>query len=126
MIAVLARGNYKLIETKSQVKILTLNDQVYAWVWAKDIGEMLVATHKPHKIDHVLALGRYRLYNVENEPRYTDLINLELLAGAGLWQGYLLPTGLPSDNKVRSRIIPTTEVISQHKPTGDENHGDTP
>ncbi len=112
MITVVARGNYKLIETKSQVKILTLDDQVYAWVWAKDIGEILVASHHPHKIDHILAIGRYRLYNVENEPNYSDLLHLELLVGAGHWQGYLLLTGLPAGDKIRSRIIPTTEIIT--------------
>ncbi len=112
MITIVAKGDYRLIETQSQVKILYLDKQAYAWVWAKDIGEILVTTHQPHKIDHILSTGRYRLYDVENEPKYTDLPHLELLVGPGLWQGYLLLTGLPTDKKVRTRIIPTTETIT--------------
>ncbi len=112
MITVIAKGDYRLIETKSQVKVLYLDGKAYAWVWAKDIGEILVTTHRPHKIDHVLAVGRYRLYEVEGEPKYADLPHLELHVGNGQWQGYLLLTGLPTDKKTRSRIIPTTELIS--------------
>lgn len=112
MITTLSHGNYTLIETKSQVKILTLEKDVYAWVWAGNIGEMLVSSHRPHKIDHILAVGRYRLYEVDNEPHYTDLMHLELTVGEGRWQGYLLPTGLPTGAKVRSRIIPTHEIIT--------------
>ncbi len=113
MITVKAKGDYKLIETKSQVKILYLDHQAYAWVWAENIGEILVTTHRPHKIDHILAVGRYRLYNVETEPKYTDLQHLELLVGKGEWQGYLLLTGLPTDQKMRSRIIPTAELLTR-------------
>jgi hypothetical protein len=112
MITVMAKGDYRLIETKSQVKILYLDGQAYAWVWAKDIGEILVTTHQPHTTDHVLAVGRYRMYQVENDPSYVDLPHLELLVGPSEWQGYLLPTGLPLGKKIRARIIPTTEQIT--------------
>lgn len=112
MIRTLSKGDYRLIETKGQVKILYLGEAAYAWVMAEDIGEILVTTHKPHKVDHILALGRYHLYDVTNEPHYTDLQHLELSVGEGQWQGYLLPTGLPSDTKTRSRVIPTKDVIT--------------
>jgi hypothetical protein len=112
MITLMDKGDYRLIETKSQVKILFLNDLAYAWVWAKDIGEILVTTHQPHKIDHILAVGRFRLYDVENEPKFIDNQHLELLIGDGQWQGYLLLTGLPTAQKIRSRIIPTKELIT--------------
>ncbi len=115
MITVVAKGNYKLVETQSQTKILSLDGQAYAWVWAKNIGEILITTHRPHKIDHVLAMGSYRLYEVEGEAKYADLLHLELLVGPGRWQGYLLLTGLPTDKKTRSRIIPTTELITPSK-----------
>ncbi|MBI1863190.1 hypothetical protein HYS00_03655 [Candidatus Microgenomates bacterium] len=107
-------GHYILVETKAQIKILTLGDaKTYAWVYAKDIGELLVSSHLQHIVDHVLCVGRYRLYEVKDEPALTDLTHLELFVGGGKWQGYLLPTGLPKAGKVRSRIIPTQETISK-------------
>jgi len=112
VIRLVQKGDYRLIETKGQVKILYLDGQVYAWVHAKNIGEILVASHTPHQIDHVLAMGRYRLYDVDAEPRLSDQLHLELLVGDSQWQGYLLPTGLPSDQKARRRIIPTRECIT--------------
>lgn len=119
MIQLLSQGTYKLIETHSQTKILTLDDedkkQTFAWINAADIGEILVVSHKKHKTDHILAIGRYRLYEVEKEPDLTDLQHLELYVGANTWQGYLLTSGLPTDEKKRNRIIPTEEIIT--KPT---------
>lgn len=115
MITVLETGLYTLIETKDHVKILTLDDKVYAWVVAENIGEILVSSHNPHKADHILATGAYRLYQVDGEPELADLQHLELNVGERLWQGYLLLTGLPSEEKKRSRIIPTLEVVSTHK-----------
>lgn len=114
MIKLLQEGSYSLTETKGQSKILILdNKQTFAWVYIKEIGEILVTSHKKHKSDHVLAIGKYRLYEVENEPQLTDLIHLELHAGNGTWQGYLLLTGLPSEKDIRARIIPTDEIITK-------------
>lgn len=109
----ISEGAYKLIETEDQTKILALDKKVFAWVYAKDIGEILVSSHKPHDVDHILALGKYKLYDVKNEPDLVDLMHLELSVGEGVWQGYLLTTGLPNDTKARSRIIPTQEIISK-------------
>jgi len=61
----------------------------------------------------MLSLGQFRLYDVKDEPKLTDLIHLELFVGGGLWQGYLLPTGLPTDKDKRNRIIPTDELITR-------------
>lgn len=114
MIQLIESGKYTLIETKNQTKILSLdNKQTFAWVNAKDIGEILVTTHTVHKTDNVLAMGTYRLYDIEDEPTLTDLNHLELFVGSGMWQGYLLPTGLPTDEKKRNRIIPTKEIITK-------------
>lgn len=114
MIKLLQEGKYTLIETKGQTKILSLvGSMSFAWVMAEEIGEILVTTHTSHTVDHVLALGNYRLYEVEDEPKLTDLIHLELLVGDGKWQGYLLPTGLPNEEKIRNRIIPTKEIITK-------------
>jgi hypothetical protein len=114
MIKLLKDGQYRLVETKGQTKILFLDDQqTFAWVYAKDIGEILVASHESHETDHVLAIGEYRLYEVKDEPKVTDLVHLELLVGSGVWQGYLLPTGLPTNINKRNRIIPTKELVTK-------------
>lgn len=114
MIKVIQEGTYQLIETKGQTKILTLEKKrVFAWVNAEDIGEILVTSHKRHKTDNILAIGRYRLYEVKDEPDLTDLQHLEFYVGDKTWQGYLLTTGLPTDEKKRNRIIPTSEIITK-------------
>jgi hypothetical protein len=114
MIKMVREGRYTLIETKAHTKILTLDDRgTFAWINAADIGEILVTTHKQHKADHILAKSRYRIYKVKEEPDLTDLLHLELHVGESLWQGYLLPTGLPNDIKKRNRIIPTKELITK-------------
>lgn len=114
MISLAKEGKYELIETKGQTKILMLdNKRTYAWVNLKDIGEILVTSHKKHKADHILALGNYRIYTVKDEPKLSDQKHLELSVGKGVWQGYLLLTGLPTNKKKRNRIVPTNEVISK-------------
>jgi hypothetical protein len=114
MIKKLESGHYTLIETKSQTKILTLNDvQTFAWIDVTGIGEILVTSHKKHNVDCILSVGKYILYSVKNEPKFTDLDHLELNVGDNLWQGYLLPTGLPSQQDIRNRIIPTKEIITK-------------
>lgn len=113
MIKIIQQGNYTLIETRRHIKIFRLDRDVFAWITAKGIGEILVSSHNPHVTDHVLANGTYRMYEVLDEPRLTDLTHLELFVGNGKWQGYLLPTGLPTGKKSRSRIIPTKEIITK-------------
>lgn len=113
MITCIEQGDYKLIETKGQTKILLLDGKAFAWINVGDIGEILVASHTSHIVDHFLAIGKYRLYEVENEPTLTDTEHLELFVGGGIWQGYLLPTGLPTGDKKRNRIIPTNERVTQ-------------
>ena len=113
MIKLLKTGKYSLIETRSDVKVLKLGKKTFAWIFAKSIGEMLVATHRPHKTDQKLSKGEYRIYKVIDEPELVDQLHLELAIGEGDWQGYLLPTGFPQKRKIKSRIIPTEEVITE-------------
>ena len=114
MITLQQKGEYRIIETKAQTKLLILDKKdKYAWINAADIGEILVTTAKSHTTDAILAAGKYRIYKVIDEPKYTDLLHLELLVGEGIWQGYLLTTGLPKDKKKRARIIPTREIITK-------------
>lgn len=115
MIKLLGEGPYRLLETKGEIKILILDKATFAWVNLEGIGEILVTSHKPHKTDTALAVGRFKLYDVDGEPKLSDQQHLELSIGEGAWQGYLLPTGLPGDQKTRSRVIPTKEVITPLK-----------
>jgi hypothetical protein len=112
MITLFKKGNYRLIETKHGIKNLSLGNNSYAWVDIAGIGEVLVVSHKPHKTDHVLCTGRFRLYDVDDEPKLSDQAHLELEVGRNQWQGYLLLTGLPAGQKIRGRIIPTFEIIT--------------
>jgi len=120
MIQVVGHGLYKLIETRNQIKILSLEDiGTFAWIHAEGIGEILVTSHKPHATDYILSYGTYRLYAIKNEKEFTDLMHLELSVGCGVWQGYLLPTGMPTDEKKRIRLVPTKETVTQSIPLRD-------
>lgn len=112
MITTLRTGFYKLIETKHNTKVLYLDNNVFAWVEPKRIGEILVVTRKIHRTDCILSMGHYHVYQVDDEPGISDQVHLELEAGRNVWQGYLLLSGLPDAHKKRGRIIPTKETIT--------------
>ena len=115
MITVLDNGNYKLASTKRDTKILYLDDMTFAWLGLPDIGEVLIVSqHIPARGDYWLNKGHYRLYSVEDEPHLADLQHLELEYGEGMWQGYLLLSGLPSEQKKRVKIVPTSETITKN------------
>ena len=122
MITLHNSGQYKLIETKANTKVLYLDNSIYAWVEPVSIGEILVFSHKVHKADCVLSMGAYNVYAVEGEPTLSDQIHLELEVGSNRWQGYLLLTGLPDDHHKRGRIIPTSEIIT-NDPQYRQGHG---
>ena len=111
MIKLLKSGNYKMTVQKDEHKIIVLDNQGYHWDTAKGIGEILTLCKTPHKEDHTLVQGNFKLFEVKNEPKLVDLQHLELSVGKNKWQGYLLLTGLPNKNKLRSRIIATKELI---------------
>lgn len=114
MIKLIQKGEYVLLETKTQTKVLILDGKdKYAWINAGEIGEILVASHRTHRTDSILAVGKYRIYEVKDEPKITDLLHLELMVGEGKWQGYLLLSGLPKGAKKRNRVIPTDEIITK-------------
>lgn len=116
MIQVVQRGSYRLIETKEQTKILLFDNQhAFIWVNTAIIGEILPAAYAAAFNGCILAEGHYRLYLVKNERHLTGQLHLELYVGNGRWQGYLLTTGLPSDPKKGSKMIPTKEIITVQK-----------
>ena len=109
MISILQRGIYRLIQTKPQTKILILDDEK---MYALTGEEILITTYNISSEDCVIATGNYRLYEVTNETNLSDKMHLELYIGLSAWQGYLLPTGLPTNEKMKGTIIPTNEVIT--------------
>lgn len=114
MIRAIESGKYKLIETWGHTKILKFDEKrSFAWVNAEGIGEILVSTFKKHVADYILCIGNFRIYEVREEPEIIDGYHLELFVGDDTWQGYLLPTGLPTKKKVRNRIIPTKELLTK-------------
>lgn len=116
MILLLEHGSYGLTETVGNAKMLNLSEiGVYAWIYATGIGEILVASGKKNPTGHILAMGKYRIYQVKDESKLTDTIHLELFVGEGIWQGYLLITGLPKGEHKRARIVPTKEIITRSK-----------
>lgn len=112
MIRLIGQGNFQLYKTKHKTKVLVLDNEKYAWVDAEKIGEILVPSDTTHGKSSILSLGKFRLYDVRDEAKLTDLVHLELFVGEGVWQGYLLPTGLPK-KKNKNRIIPTRETITK-------------
>lgn len=117
MIRLLEKGKYLLFETGNHTRMLSLNAiNNYAWIHTR-VGEILVTTDEEFIPKEIISQGNYRIYNVKDEPNFTDLLHLELFVGEGKWQGYLLPTGFPDGKKKRSRIIPTDEVITVYIPT---------
>jgi hypothetical protein len=100
--------------------MLYLDDAGFVWLRLASIGAILVRERRPHQLKNLLSTGTYRLYDVMDEPELTDEPHLELQVGADVWQGYLLPVGLPDNQKPRRRIIPTEQTIT-HNPTFTEN-----
>jgi hypothetical protein len=114
MIQLHEHGDYQLVETKNSAKILYLQDKgTYVWLNVEGIGEILAYSKKKHQLNCIIAQGKYRIYAVKDEPKLTDTIHLELFVGKGVWQGYLLLTGIPNSKYKRGRIIPTKEVITK-------------
>ena len=114
MIQLTSQGHYRLMGMRGGGRLLTLGNQGYHWNYARGIGEILTFCKHPHKELYTLSQGGYKIYAVRDEPHLIDLQHLELGLGNGRWQGYLLLTGLPTRRKIRSRIVPTAEVISNH------------
>ena len=115
MISLQTIGSYKLVQTKKRhTKVLHLGDSAYAWIDFENIGEILVTARSDHSVECDLSVGEYRIYDVESEPQLNDNVHLELQVGRNRWQGYLLLSGLPDKHRTRTRLIPTSEIITDN------------
>lgn len=118
MIKLFRSGRYKLTETKHHIKVLELDKAAYAWIEPPSVGGILVASRHAQRIDAMLSVGAYTIFEIEDEPELSDQLHLQLEVGIGMWQGYLLPTGLPNEKKIRCKIIPTQEVVEMSSNSG--------
>jgi hypothetical protein len=115
MITLAQHGIYTIVGTADHKTMLTLDGVRYLQSYAPKIGNLLTYAKREHTTDYLIARGNYRIYKVKDELHLVDLEHLELSIGRGVWQGYLLLTGLPTARKIRSRIIATDEVITGKK-----------
>lgn len=61
---------------------------------------------------YILAQGKFKLFDVVNEPHLIDLPHLQLSLDGKKWQGYLLLNGLPTIKTSKRRIVHTDEIIN--------------
>lgn len=122
MIKILDSGNYKLVETKKNVKALMLDDKsVFLWRNTGCNGNLEYIKLDPNQICCLFSANNYRLYDVVNEPDLKNGIHLELYAGKRRWQAYLLTKGLPTVKTKKKPITNIDEVISKVKKRGESN-----
>ena len=115
MITIREKGLYRLTETPHHMKLLSLSRHgKFIMTGLEGIGDILAVTRRSHKVHATLSNGNYIIYGVDDEPALSDQLHLELETGPNQWQGYLLPTGIPAGEKLRSRIIPTHEIVTNN------------
>ncbi|MBN1369509.1 MAG: hypothetical protein JW954_04660 [Dehalococcoidaceae bacterium] len=116
MIQLIEKGVYHLKEMGDASKLLTLDiyngKSDYVWERDKDIRIRSAGQHGG-RVFCTLAAGKYRLYQVKDEPGLASQLHLELLVGEGIWQGFLLPEGLPGDLEAKP-MIPVEETITRN------------
>lgn len=114
MIAIVSRGIYAFIETREKTQILTLDaKKKIIWNITAKNGSISFITAQPQVTDRILRTGKYRLYQVKDELTLTSGTHLELLTGRGVWQGYVLPQGLPKNNKSLYPLFTVAEIITK-------------
>lgn len=114
MIQVIKHGAYQLNEADNSYKIIILDNSKFL-SWNPLSGEIIDSTKSKPQSNSTLSIGKYFLYNVENEKELTNCLHLELLLGKRKWQAYVLPLGLPTKKQKNTKIIPTTEVITMSR-----------
>jgi hypothetical protein len=113
MITLLQSGKYTLFQAVEEVKALLLDKKLYGWQEIKDEEELVFfSLHKFHPVD-VTTTGKYRLYEVTGEKKFVNAIHLELFAGDGKWEGYVLPDGLPTKESRRKKILRIDTTITK-------------
>lgn len=111
MIKILKRGSYQLYEIDNFTKMFCL-DNLRTYKWMNTTTEFFENQNNIQPIT-TLAIGRYFLYDVNEEEALTNLQHLELYLGKRTWQGYLLPGGLPTKKEKKKKIVPTEEIITK-------------
>ena len=114
MIKLLESGKYELVETTNNLRALILpENKAYLWKNSGCTGSLQQANFDTGNICCTLSANNYRLYDVINEPNLTKGIHLELYAGRGKWQSYLLSNGLPTVKEKKKSLSKIDEVITK-------------
>ena len=82
--------------------IKLLEKGIYRLVWAKDRQRILSLGDQGYLWSHAKGIGELLTFSKHS-------------IRPGVWQGFLLLTGLPTKNKIRSRMVPTNEMISSKR-----------
>jgi len=112
MIKIVKRGDYQLMDILGGTKVFVL-DSAKAFIWEDTSVEFFEYNPKNQTEKITLSKGKYFLYDVHDERKFTDSQHLELFLGKHTWQGYLLPEGIPTRKQKRKQIIPVEEIITK-------------
>ena len=114
MLQVIGSGTYKLTETKDNTKVLFIDDEkAFGWKNGKCDGDLFLLAPDTENICCFLSVGKWRLYEIKDEPGLTDGNHFELHVGRGRWQGYLLPEGFPTAVNKQRPISQTGQTITK-------------
>lgn len=127
MIKVKRKGLYCILGKENGEKYLILDKKLnYRWTCQAKQETLSLSGKKIDDKEVIITSGRYRLYDVRSESHLTNLYHFEILISKNIWQGYLLPDGLPTKDMKSKFIFPTNEVITYsitpiHTPNYDTN-----
>jgi hypothetical protein len=111
MITVIKRGKYQLCEIGNKKTLLCLGS-VKRFLWETSFLKFFDSSNSTIENKKVKSQGKFFLYDVQNEPKFTSSQHLEMLVEKNAWQGYLLPQGLPNKNTISKNIFPVQELIT--------------
>jgi hypothetical protein len=113
MITLLQSGKYTLLQAIEEVKALLLDKKLFGWDEVVAEEELVFFSLKQFHPIGISTTGKYRLYEVKGEKKLVNAIHLELFAGDGKWEGYLLPDGLPTKEVPRKKIVRIDQTITK-------------
>lgn len=126
MIKVRRKGFYHIVAEGGGDKYLVLDKKLsFRWMCQDRVEKLEFVNKAIDDKKAIITSGRYRLYDVRDESHLTNLHHFEMLTGKNMWQGYLLPEGLPEKNMKKKLIFPTKELITYTPAQGNTLHYDS-
>lgn len=118
MITVTGRGWYHLLD-KPSLLILDKEDDsgviktTYRFDPYHKKGEISFVSTGRIGIDGKIMSGRFRMYETIDEAQFADGTHLELCEGAGKWNCYVLPRGLPNEQEQQKEYFSTNKCVTK-------------